>query len=249
MSLDTTRQSRPSARPPRSAWASARRSIVRPVGIAVLSAVSCAITFTMLGSLAARLSGNHMAPWIIGRAAGLTAYLLLMLLALTGLLLSHPGRARVRRPATATRIRIHVALAVFTAAVTALHIVALATDRYAGVGWLGTVLPMHASYRPVATTLGVIGLWSGLLSGITASLAGRLVLRIWWPIHKVAIAAFVLIWAHAVLGGGDTPALLWLYLASGGLVLGVALWRYMARTPSDVVDELAALTSVHRKRA
>ena len=92
---------------------------------------------------------------------------------------------------------------------------------------------MRASYRPVAVTLGLIGLWSGLLAGLTAAFAGHLPLRAWWPIHKVAIGSLVLIWAHGVLAGGDTPALLWLYLGSGALVVALAVTRYVARTPAD----------------
>jgi DMSO/TMAO reductase YedYZ heme-binding membrane subunit len=133
-----------------------------------------------------------------------------------------------------------VSLAVFTLALTVLHIVVLATDQYAGVGWRGSVVPMGSSYRPVAVTLGVIGLYAGLLAGLTAAFSGhRLVARVWWPVHKVASVALVLVWGHGVLAGIDTPVLLWLYLATGAAVLGLAAWRYVARTPRDLVDELA----------
>jgi hypothetical protein len=43
-----------------------------------------------------------------------------------------------------------------------------------------------------------------------------------------------------VLAGIDTPLLLWLYLSTGAAVLVLAGWRYTARTPRDLVDELAA---------
>jgi len=64
---------------------------------------------------------------ILGRAAGITSYLLLVGLVLFGLVLSHPARARWRRPSSATRIRVHVSLSVFTLVFTVLHIVVLAT--------------------------------------------------------------------------------------------------------------------------
>jgi hypothetical protein len=200
--------------------------------------VSAAVCGGIVGGVARQLSGNRMAPWIVGRAAGICAYLLLVALVLTGLLLSHPWRARMRHPSAATRIRIHVALAAFTLAFLVLHIVVLATDRYAGVGWSGALLPMGASYRPVATTLGLVGLWSGLLAGVTAAMAGRLPKRLWWPIHKVAAAGLVLAWIHGVAGGGDTSALLLLYISTGAVVVVVALSRYAARTTADLVAEL-----------
>jgi hypothetical protein len=200
-----------------------------------LSAAACAAA---IGYVAQRLAGNRMAPWILGRAAGLTAYLLLLLLVVMGLLLSHPWRSRIRRPNNAVRIRVHVVLAVFTAAFTALHIYALATDRYAGVGWRGALVPMGASYRPLATTLGLIGLWAGLLAGLTAAASGRLPLRLWWPIHKVAGLSLVAIWVHGVLGGSDSSTLVLFYLITGAGVLVLAFGRYAARTPSDLAAEL-----------
>jgi hypothetical protein len=209
-------------------------------GLALMCAVmlSAGLSSALVGWAVHAVSGNRMAPWILGRAAGISSYLLLVVLVLFGLFLSHPARARVRWPNTATRIRVHIVVSVFTLAFTVLHVVVLATDRYAGVGWAGALLPMHASYRPVATTLGVIGLWSGLLAGMTAAFAGRLPLRLWWPIHKTASVAFILIWLHGVLGGGDNHALLAMYLVTAGLLTVVALSRYTARTPADQVTEL-----------
>ncbi len=212
---------------------------VRALVLLIAVVASTGLTAALIGSAAKRVAGDRMAPWILGRAAGICSYLLLLVLVLTGMLLSHPWRTRVRRPNTATRIRLHVALAAFTLVFTALHVLVLATDSYAGVGWWGALLPMHASYRPVATTLGLIGAWSGLIAGITAGLAARVPRWLWWGLHKVAAVSLVLVWLHAVLGGGDTPALLGLYLASGALVVAVAVSRYAARTPADLVADFA----------
>lgn len=220
------------------ALAPSLRRTARVVVLTAAVAVSTGVSGYAVGTVAKELAGNRMAPWIVGRAAGVCSYVLLVALVMMGLLLSHPWRARIRRPSSATRIRAHIALAAFTVAFIALHIVALATDRYAGVGWWGALLPMRASYRPVATSLGVIALWAGLLAGITAALAGHLPRRLWWPIHKVAAIALVLAWAHGVFGGGDTPALLALYLGSAGAVLVLAISRYSARTMTDLATEV-----------
>jgi hypothetical protein len=211
---------------------------LRAVGLVAAVTASGGVAGALIASGFRSVSGNRMAPWIIGRAAGITSYLLLVALVLLGLVLSHPWRTRLTRPSPATRIRLHIALTVFTLAFTALHVIVLATDRYAGVGWWGAVLPMRASYRPVAVTLGVVGMWSGLLSGVTAALAGHLPGRVWWPIHKVAAVALILVWLHGVLAGGDTNALRWLYVSTGVLVAAVAFSRYTARTPADRLADL-----------
>ena len=204
------------------------------------TAVAAGATGVIFGHALHQVAGNRMAPWIIGRAAGVCAYLLLVGLTVSGLVLAHPWRTRMRWPSNAARIRIHAGLAAFTGAFTVLHIVVLATDRYAGVGALGAILPMHAAYRPLATTFGLLGLWCGLLAGVTAACAGRLPMRLWWPIHKIAAVAFGLVWVHGVFAGGDTPALKGMYAVTVALVLLVAVSRYTARTAADRLDEVQA---------
>ncbi|MBU4336855.1 MAG: hypothetical protein KJ548_09795, partial [Actinobacteria bacterium] len=122
---------------------------------------------------------------------------------------------------------------------TVLHVVVLATDPWAKVGWAGALLPMASEYRPVAVTLGVLALWAGLVTGFTARFAGRFAGRLWWPIHKVAAGVLALVWAHSVLAGSDVVALRGFYLATGCAVIALAITRYAARTPGDRVGELA----------
>jgi predicted ferric reductase len=226
--------------PPRHREGSRVTRALVAVGLVIGVTASAALSAWLIGRGVVAVAGNQQAPWILGRAAGVTSYLLLLALVALGLLLSHPWRARVTWPSTATRIRLHVSLAVFTLAFLVLHVVVLATDSYAGVGWRGTLVPMGASYRPLPVTLGVVGAYAGLLAGLTAALAGRVTARVWWPIHKIAAVSLVLVWVHAVLAGSDTRLLLGLYLVTGAAVAVLALSRYAARTPADRVEELTA---------
>jgi hypothetical protein len=226
-----------------SGWVSRAASRTALVALTVISGTA---TGWLVGATAHRLAGNRMAPWIVGRASGVMAYLLLVALVLMGLLLSHPARTRLRRPSQLTRIRIHVALATFTLVFTVLHIVVLATDRYAGVGWWGSFLPMHAQYRPVAVTIGVIGMWAGLAAGVSASLAGYLPSWAWWPLHRAAILAFVMIWVHGVFAGSDTSTLLPMYLGTAAAIMLAALSRYTAVNHHDRLAEVSAAAAVER---
>lgn len=182
--------------------------------------------------------GASKVPWVLARASGLTSYVLLVLLVALGLMLAHPWSRRLRRPTAATRLGLHVTLATFTLAFTLLHVVVLATDPWAKVGWLGALLPLASEYRPVPVTLGVLAVWSGLITGVTARLAGGVFARVWWPVHKVSAVALALVWAHSVLAGSDTVALRWFYLAAAAGVLALAVSRYAARTPADRVAAL-----------
>lgn len=197
----------------------------------IVVGVSGVVTGVFLGAVWAHVRGDRMAPWILGRATGVTAYLLLVALVLLGITLSHPGRARRGRSAV-RRMRAHVTLAVLALALVVLHVVVLAGDRYAGVGWVGSVLPMRAHYRPVAVTLGLLGAWIGLLAGLTAGAAGHLPLRLWFPLHRIAAAAFALVLLHGLFAGSDSGVLFAMYAGTGLLVAGFATHRYLARRPN-----------------
>jgi hypothetical protein len=212
----------------------------------VAVAASAGLSAWLVGRAVAGLAGNRNEPWILGRAAGVTSYLLLVGLVSLGLLLSHPWRTHLSRPSTATRIRMHVGLAVFTLAFVVLHVVVLATDSYAGVGWRGALLPMGATFRPLALTLGVIATYAGLLAGASASIAGRVSARVWWPLHKLAALTLVLVWLHGVLAGSDHGVLMVMYVGTGAAVALLAASRYAARTHGDRIAELA-MTGRHRQ--
>ncbi|CAL8971583.1 hypothetical protein CELL_01073 [Cellulomonas sp. T2.31MG-18] len=208
------------------------------VATAVL-VLATAASLAAAGSLALDAAGGRMAHWVLGRAAGLTSYVLLLLLVGTGIVLAHPWARHLRHPSARTRLALHAGLATFTLAFTVLHVVVLATDPWAKVGWLGALLPMAAAYRPVPVSLGVIAAWAGLFTGLTARFAGRLLGRLWWPVHKVAAGLLVLVWAHSVLAGSDVVALRGFYVGTGCAVVALAVTRYTARTPADEVRELA----------
>jgi hypothetical protein len=200
------------------------RSVVAAAAVTALAAGSALAAF---GHAVVAVSGQRQGAWVLARAAGVTAYVLLTVLVATGLVLAHPRAARLRRPHPRTRLAAHRGLAAFTLVFVVLHVVVLATDRWAGVGWRGAVVPLGSSYRPLPVTLGLLGLWSGAAAGGTAALAGRLGGRMWFPLHRVAATAFVLVWAHGVLTGSDALGLRLLYAATGAGVAVLAVSRYL----------------------
>lgn len=191
---------------------------------------------------------TQMATWVLGRAAGVTSYVLLLLLVVTGLVLSHPWARHVRVPGPRVRLTVHATLSVFTLVFVVLHLAVLALDPWAHVGWLGALLPFASGYRPVAVSLGVLALWAGLVTGVTARFAGRFAARHWWPIHKVATGLLVLVWAHSVFAGSDLTGLTPFYVGSGLFVVALAVTRYAARTPADLADSLAGRLTSRRAR-
>lgn len=210
--------------------ASAIRGILNGTSALVMTAMMSTITGFLLGLAGLFAATDPMPLWLLARAGGITAYLLLTVVTAMGILLSHNTRAR-HRPHP-SRIRVHLAMVVFTLVFTVLHIVVLAIDPYAKVGVLGALLPMASQFEPVEVTLGVLALWSGLIAGASAALAGRGAGRIWLYLHRFAASSWLLAWLHAVLTGVDTKDLVGMYLFTGLGVMGLALWRYLSREKS-----------------
>jgi predicted ferric reductase len=193
----------------------------------------------MTGYLALSLVLNHVAPgmlpWMLGRALGVGAYLLLTALTALGLWLRHPWRVKFAKPGAAASHHAHALLASATLLMLIGHIVALAVDRFAGVGWSGAFVPGASGYRPLAIALGTISLYSGVAVGVTAALAGWVGAKVWLPIHRLAANTFALAWIHGLLAGSDAAALRGVYVVTGVAVLGLAATRRLAQPPRSML--------------
>lgn len=196
------------------------------LGVVVLS---LAVGYVLGGQVGPVVHGR-MFPWVLGRSLGIASYVSLVALVALGLWFRHPWRPRQRKPMHPTTVlRGHVALAVTTGALVVGHVLALASDRFAGVGWVGAVAPGMARYRPAAVALGTVGLYGGIAVGATVMLAGSVARRLWLPVHRLAGLSLVIVWFHGVLAGTDTVALRGLYVGTGIAVLALVVTRYLPR--------------------
>jgi len=218
---------------------------------AVCALVALGVTDQVIPAVDPRTAS--LRPWIAARAMGVTAYLLLALEVGLGLVLSHPRNAAEWRK-TKQVFPWHEMVTVFTGAFLALHVALLAVDPFAHVGLIGAFVPGYSAYRPVGVALGSIALYALILTAVTAKWT-RLLPSGWWlRIHRVAAAAFLLAWMHAVLSGTDGGTLLPLYVLTGGLILaGIGHRWWTARgharrvpatgpTPSLIAAPVAART-------
>jgi predicted ferric reductase len=163
--------------------------------------------------------------WLAARATGLLALLLLTLQVALGLVLSHPTNKSTWK-LSKRLFPWHEDAWIFVLAFLAFHVIAIVTDRFAGVGLLGAVVPGLSSYRSPAVALGTLGLYSIVVTGLTARYTKRLPPGAWLKVHRVAIAAWALVWAHGLLSGTDSVELAWLYGATFAIVIGAAAYRY-----------------------
>ncbi len=199
----------------------------------LFSTVIVLVAAVVIGYLVAAhsqgLLHNKMLPWILSRSLGLASYVCLSALVLVGIWYRHPWRTPRRAPGPQTLLRAHACLAAGTVMLLAGHVVAIALDHYAGVGWGGVFVPWHAVYRPTATALGTVAMYGILLVATTAALAGSIGRRVWLPIHAFSAALFALCLAHGLLAGSDSNGLGALYVVTGGLVLTLQGTKLTAR--------------------
>lgn len=187
-------------------------------------------------SLAPSLHSRYL-PWITGRSLGIASYACLWALVGLGMAMRHPWRAKVRFPHPESLLRAHAMLGTATVTLVLAHVVFLASDRYAGVGWLGALVPGMSHYRTGAIALGVVSLLLLLVIAATARFAGRRGARHWLAFHRLSAVTFVLVWLHGVLAGTDTAALRLLYLATGTALLVVAGTRALASTRGERIGD------------
>jgi len=221
---------------------------MKAAGLAKLqSVVSLALTSVVVigasvlaGALCARLVGpsveNRYFPWITGRSLGIAAYLALVALVMIGTWMRHPWRLRVPVLHAESRLRTHAALAVATVVLVVGHIVALASDKYAGVGWVGAIVPGMSHYRRVAVGVGVVAFLLMMLLTVTAGLAGRRGTKHWLLLHRCAAVTFGAVWFHGVMAGTDAMRLRPVYLVTGVMVIALVATR-AAISPRAVLLE------------
>lgn len=232
----------PSSSNARASWTTAALAFIAPLVAGSIAAWGFASSLH-----------NRNFLWYTGRALGIAGYVALFGLVTLGLLIRHPWSLKHRFLHAETRLKAHATLGIATVVLIVGHLVFLASDRYAGVGWIGALIPGHAHYRPVAVGLGVAAFETMIAIALTARFAGRRGAKHWRLIHRLATLTFVTTWFHGVLAGTDTAALRVLYVATGSIVAVLVGSRLVIRlthsaqhadSPSvapPVDDELPAL--------
>lgn len=173
--------------------------------------------------------------WIAARASGLTAYLLLTLSVLAGLILkSRPFGRAVKAAAV---MELHRLLAILGLASLGVHGTALLLDRTVRMPVAGLFVPGASPYRPVAVALGVVA--AEVMALVVVSFSARRLTgqKVWRLLHWSTYAIFGLATVHGLLAGSDSaqPWARSLYLGAFGAVAFATAWRASYRpTPRRV---------------
>jgi methionine sulfoxide reductase heme-binding subunit len=164
--------------------------------------------------------------WLLARAFGLTAYLLVTLSILVGLLLkARPFRSL--KPAAVTDL--HRILAMLGLAAVAGHGIALVLDSTVRVSVPALFVPGLIPYRPVWTSVGVVAAETMVLVYASFSQRKRIGTRNWRRLHWATYGIFAAATIHGLAAGSDSsqPWAFGVYLLAVGSVAAATSWRFL----------------------
>lgn len=167
--------------------------------------------------------------WILARASGLTAYVLLTASMLAGLVVK--SRPFGRAVKAASVVDVHRFLTVLALGAVAIHAAALVLDSTVHIGPAALLVPGLSPYRPLWTGLGVVAVDLAVLIFVSFPLRKRIGVRAWRKLHWATYAVFLLATAHGLMAGTDAsrPWVFDLYLGAVGAVAFATAWRALAR--------------------
>jgi sulfoxide reductase heme-binding subunit YedZ len=163
--------------------------------------------------------------WLLARATGLAAYVLLTVSVLAGLVVKSRPFGKAIKPASATQM--HRMLALLSLSALALHGLTLVLDETIHIGLGALLVPGLAPYRPLWTGVGVLAGELMLLVYVSFALRKRIGVRNWRRLHWTTYGAFAGATAHGVMAGSDSgqPWAIGLYLGAIGSVAAATAWR------------------------
>lgn len=167
--------------------------------------------------------------WLLARSSGLTAYVLLTLSVLAGLVVKSRPFGRALK--TAAVVDVHRFLALLGLGMLALHGIALVLDQTVHMPLAALVVPFLSSYRPTAVAFGVLAAELAALITVSFSLRRWIGTRAWRRLHWATYLVFIMGTVHGLTAGTDTsrPWAMSLYLGAVGAVAFATAWRALSR--------------------
>lgn len=167
--------------------------------------------------------------WLLARASGLTAYVLMTASVLAGLVLKSRPFGRTVKTASVTDV--HRFLALLGLGALGLHGLALVLDRTVHMPLAALLVPGASPYRPFAVSLGVLAAELMALVVVSFSLRRRIGVRNWRRLHWATYLVFLMGTVHGLLAGTDSsqPWARGLYLGALGAVVFATAWRVLTR--------------------
>lgn len=139
--------------------------------------------------------------WLVSRASGIVALVLISLSVLMGLTMATKVLGRPKLKRSIAKLHEHVALTALLAIGT--HGLSLLGDHWLKPGWSGITVPFAMGYRTLFTGSGIIGGYLAVLLGPSFYLRRRIGARRWRKLHTLIVLAWLMSATHALGAGSD----------------------------------------------
>jgi predicted ferric reductase len=163
--------------------------------------------------------------WIVLRAAGIGAYLMLFSSVAWGLIATTSLFGK--RVAKATAISVHQFISTVALALLATHIGGLLVDSFMPFKPIDVLVPLHTTFKPVAVAFGIGAMYT-MLVVLLSSWTRKHIGPTWWRrLHLLTVPTFILAMVHGIFAGTDAvqPWMWWIYLLTAGTVLFLVIVR------------------------
>lgn len=186
---------------------------------------------------------NEQFWWFLSRSSGIVTWALLAATTLWGIFLSTRMLKPYDRPAWLRDL--HTWLGTLTLLGTGLHIAAIMADSYVQFSVKDILVPMSATWKPLALAWGIVSMYILLAVQISSWAMKKIPRKLWRAIHFLSYGLFATTSIHSLSAGTDRSALLYqgFSIALITLVLGaVAIRIVYAGDPKtrDVISRASA---------
>src|SRR5579863_5078372 len=141
--------------------------------------------------------------WDVARAGGFTAYILLALSVIVGLMLSTQLQSPRRWPRLINS-ELHNFLSLLGTIFLGVHVLAVWIDPFTRFGWSEVFIPFVSHYRPLWMALGIVALYLGLAVGLSTWIRPLIGYAWWRRLHLLTLVCYGLVTVHGLATGSDT---------------------------------------------
>lgn len=165
--------------------------------------------------------------WMLIRGSGLTAYVLLALAAIWGLLASTKALGGTQ---TKSVTWFHESLSIGSLVATVVHMVALALHDYMPFSLKELLVPGASTFKPLGVAWGVVAFYSIAVIVVSFYVKRHIGQAAWRTVHYASFGTFAAATMHGLTVGTDraNPAVLGMYVAAVSTVLLLTVIRLAA---------------------
>jgi hypothetical protein len=166
--------------------------------------------------------------WLIARASGFTAYVLVTLAVVFGLLLSQRWQSRRVWPRIIND-QLHQYTTLLAGVFTAIHGISVWIDPFTSFTLKEVLVPGVSHYRPIFMAFGIVSAYLGLAVVITGWLRPKIGYPWWRRLHYLTFVVWLFATLHGLGNGSDTRTswAIAIYGVSIAAVVGLTITRLL----------------------